>query len=386
MRICVVYDCLFPHTVGGAERWYRNLAQRLAAEGHEVTYLTLRQWGRGEQPDIDPRVRVAIAGPRMALYTGGRRRILPPLVFGLGVLVHLLRHRRDYDVIHTCSFPYFSLLAAALVRPLGRFGLVVDWFEVWSEDYWRSYLGGLGGRIGASVQRLCARVPQRSFCFSDLHAARLRDLGLRGEITVLRGLYAGGAEPAKPRPADLLVLFAGRLIPEKRVMIGVAAVAAAAKAIPGLQGVFYGDGPDRQALLDAIVAHEAQESIQAPGFADGDQVDRDMSRALCVLLPSVREGYGMVVVEACAHATPAVVVPAPDNAAVELIQDGVNGVIAASAEPQAIAQAIERVHRAGFALRRSTARWFGEHAKELSLESSLTAVLRSYGPSARRAA
>ena len=360
MRICIVYDCLFPHTVGGAERWYRNLAQRLAAEGHEVTYLTLRQWDRGEQPEIDPRVRVAIAGPRMALYTGGRRRILPPLVFGLGVLVHLLRHRRDYDVIHTCSFPYFSLLAAALARPLGRFGLVVDWFEVWSEDYWRSYLGGLGGRIGASVQRLCARVPQRAFCFSELHAARLRDLGLRGEITVLRGLYAGSAEAAEPRPADLLVLFAGRLIPEKRVAIGVAAVAEAAKAIPGLQGVFYGDGPDRQALLDAIAAHEAQESIQAPGFADGDRVDRDMSRALCVLLPSVREGYGMVVVEACAHATPAVVVPASDNAAVELIQDGVNGVIAASAEPRAIAQAIERVHRAGFALRHSTARWFGE--------------------------
>ncbi len=386
MRICIVYDCLFPHTVGGAERWYRNLAQRLAAEGHEVTYLTLRQWDRGEQPEIDPRVRVAIAGPRMALYTGGRRRILPPLVFGLGVLVHLLRHRRDYDVIHTCSFPYFSLLAAALARPLGRFGLVVDWFEVWSEDYWRSYLGGLGGRIGASVQRLCARVPQRAFCFSQLHAERLRDLGLLGEITVLRGLYAGGTESAEPRSADLLVLFAGRLIPEKRVAIGVAAVAEAANSIPGLRGVFYGEGPDRQALLDAIAAHQAQESIQAPGFAEGDQVDRDMSRALCVLLPSVREGYGMVVVEACAHATPAVVVPARDNAAVELIQDGVNGVIAASAEPQAIAQAIERVHRAGFALRQSTARWFGEHAQELSLESSLTAVLRSYGSSARRAA
>ena len=32
MRICLVYDCLFPYTVGGAERWYRNLAERLAAE------------------------------------------------------------------------------------------------------------------------------------------------------------------------------------------------------------------------------------------------------------------------------------------------------------------------------------------------------------------
>ena len=50
VRVCLVYDCLFPHTVGGAERWYRTLAERLAAAGHEVTYLTLRQWERGEEP------------------------------------------------------------------------------------------------------------------------------------------------------------------------------------------------------------------------------------------------------------------------------------------------------------------------------------------------
>ena len=113
MRICLVYDCLFPYTVGGAERWYRNLAQRLAADGHEVTYLTLRQWPRGERGEI-PGVRVVVAGPRLGLYgAGGQRRILPPLVFGAGVLAHLLRHGRRYDVVHTCSFPYFSLLAAA---------------------------------------------------------------------------------------------------------------------------------------------------------------------------------------------------------------------------------------------------------------------------------
>jgi glycosyltransferase involved in cell wall biosynthesis len=114
MRICLVYDCLYPHTVGGAERWYRNLAERLVADGHEVTYLTLRQWKRGERAEIDPRVRVVTAGPHMALYTAdGRRRIVPPLIFGLGVLAHLLRHGRRYDVVHTCAFPYFSLLAAA---------------------------------------------------------------------------------------------------------------------------------------------------------------------------------------------------------------------------------------------------------------------------------
>jgi glycosyltransferase involved in cell wall biosynthesis len=124
MRICVVYDCLYPYTIGGGERWYRSLAERLAGEGHEVTYLTLRQWPRGERVEIDPRVRVVTAGPRMALYTaGGRRRILPPLLFGLGTLLHLLRRGRDYDVVHACAFPYFSLLAAALVRPLRGFAL-----------------------------------------------------------------------------------------------------------------------------------------------------------------------------------------------------------------------------------------------------------------------
>jgi glycosyltransferase involved in cell wall biosynthesis len=114
MRVCLVYDCLYPHTIGGAERWYRDLGERLAARGHEVTYLTLRQWEPGAEPQL-PGVRVVAVGPRMQLYTRGRRRLFPPLVFGAGVLLHLLRRGRSYDVVHTASFPYFSVLAAAAV-------------------------------------------------------------------------------------------------------------------------------------------------------------------------------------------------------------------------------------------------------------------------------
>ena len=55
MRVCLVYDCLFPYTVGGAERWYRNLSERLAADGHDVTYLTLRQWYRNERANAATR-------------------------------------------------------------------------------------------------------------------------------------------------------------------------------------------------------------------------------------------------------------------------------------------------------------------------------------------
>jgi glycosyltransferase involved in cell wall biosynthesis len=379
MRVCIVYDCLFPYTVGGAERWYRNLAERLAAEGHDVTYLTLRQWDRGERIDLDRRVRVVTAGPRMKLYTAsGRRRILPPLVFGLGVLVHMLRRGRRYDVVHTCAFPYFSLLSAALVRPMLGYRLIVDWFEVWSRSYWHDYLGGLGGRVGAIVQRLCARVPQHAFCFSQLHAARLREEGLRGPVTVLRGLYTGPREPPTPREAEPVVLFAGRLIPEKQAPLGVAAVALAMRRIEGLRAEFLGDGPERGALEAAIARHGLEGTVSAPGFADAEIVDAEMRRSLCMLVPSRREGYGMVVVEAAARGTPSIVVAAEDNAATELIEEGVNGTIAARATPEDLAEAIVRVHAAGIALRESTARWFGENAEWLSLEHSLLVVLDRY--------
>ncbi|HKH78620.1 MAG TPA: glycosyltransferase [Solirubrobacteraceae bacterium] len=380
MRVCVVYDCLFPHTVGGGERWYRNLAERLAAEGHEVTYVTLRQWDRRETPELaGDRARVVSVGPRMGLYTAdGRRRILPPLVFGLGVLAHLLVRGRRYDVVHACAFPYFSLLAAALARPLGRYELEVDWFEVWSDSYWREYLGGAGGRVGGLVQRACARVRQRAFCFSRLHAQRLREEGLHGEVTVLRGLYTGTVEQAPPRPADEVVLFAARLIPEKQAPLAVAAIALARDRIAGLRGTILGDGPDREAVSAAIAEHGLGKIVSAPGFAAAETVDAEMRRALCLLLPSVREGYGMVVVEAAARGTPSIVVAGPDNAAVELIEDGVNGFVCPSSDPVQIAEAIVRAHEAGISLRESTAAWFAANSEHLSLESSLNQVLASY--------
>jgi glycosyltransferase involved in cell wall biosynthesis len=383
MRICIVYDCLYPHTVGGGERWYRNLAERLATAGHQVTYLTLRQWESGQEPEV-PGVKVVAVAPRMQLYVNGRRRIGPPLVFGAGVLWHLLRHGRRYDVVHSSSFPYFSLLAAAIVRPLGGYGLVVDWLEVWSAEYWREYLGRAGW-IGLAVQRRCARVHQRAFCLSELHASRLREAGLRGEVTVLRGLLAGALEPQEPVEPEPLVVFAGRLIPEKNALSVVAAVALAAEELPGLHGIVFGDGPQRDAVLASIAALEQPAPVSAPGFVAPETIQAAIRRACCLLLPSRREGYGLVVVEASAAGTPSIVVRGADNAAVELIEEGVNGLITRSPEPSELAAAIVAVAAAGQAMRASTSDWFARNAGRLSLERSLEQVIASYEPVAARA-
>jgi glycosyltransferase involved in cell wall biosynthesis len=386
MRICIVYDCLFPWTVGGAERWYRNLAERLAGHGHEVTYLTLRQWEAGDEPGL-PGVSVRAVGPRLALYgRDGRRRVLPPLVFGAGVAWHLLRHGRRYDVVHTASFPYFSLLAAGLLRPLGRFGLVVDWHEVWSRRYWREYLGRVGGAIGHAVQLACVRLPQLAFCFSRLHRDRLVQEGLRGTPRILEGEYAGDLTPPEPNAAEPVVVFAGRLIPEKRAPAVVPAVGRARQALPGLRATVFGDGPERGDVLAAIAREGLEGVVQAPGFVAATEVEDALRTALCMLLPSRREGYGLIVVEAAARGTPSIVVAGEDNAAVELVEEGVNGTVAASASPDDLAAAIVRVHEGGHALRERTCAWFAANARRLSLDGSLDAVVAGYDerePSAR---
>ena len=346
MRVCLVYDCLYPYTVGGAERWYRNLAERLSEEGHEVTYLTLRQWNRGEDPSVEG-VDVVAVGPRMELYgRRGTRRVMPPLIFGAGVFWHLLRRGSRYDTVHTASFPYFSLLAAAATRTLGGYGLVVDWHEVWSASYWREYLGPLGW-VGEAVQRLGARVSQQAFCFSRLHAGRLVALGLRGRPSILRGEWAGSLDRPVPQPSGGGVVFAGRLIPEKQAPPLVSAVMLAAERLRGTHGAIYGDGPDRGAVLAEIERHGAAQTVSAPGFIGGDELRAVMGRALCVVLPSRREGYGLVLVEAMSMGVPIVTVAGPDNAAVELVEEGVNGFVAPSAEPGALADSIIAVAEGG---------------------------------------
>jgi glycosyltransferase involved in cell wall biosynthesis len=379
MRICLAYDCLFPWTVGGAERWMRAVAEALAAQGHEVTYLTRRQWAAGDEPDI-PGVRVIAVSPEDALYgADGNRTIRQALRFGRGVGRHLATHRAAYDVVHVSAAPFFGLLAAGLVRRFGGYRLASDWFEVWSDHYWREYLGGVKGRVAALVQRACASLRQDAFCSSQLHARRLRELGLRTEPTVLRGMWTGPTERPMPRPAEPLAVFAGRMIPEKHAPAFVPAVMAARDRVPELRAAIFGAGPELDDVRAAIAAHGAEGIVEAPGFVEEEVLQDTMARAACLVLPSTREGYGLVVVEAAALGVPSIVVDAPDNAATELVVQGVNGFVAPDVSPAALADAIVAAVRGGDALRASTADWFAEQAETLSIGTALAQVLERYG-------
>jgi glycosyltransferase involved in cell wall biosynthesis len=380
MRVCVIYDCLYPWTVGGAERWTRRVAEGLAEAGHEVTYLTRLQWDPADPPDL-PGIRVIAVAPAMELYgEHGQRRFGPPVRFGLGVLRHLLRHRGDYDVVHTASFPYFSLLAAGLAF---RGRLVVDWHEVWPRAFWHEYAGRLAGTVGWLVQRACLAFPQRAYCFSEMNARRLREEGVRGEVVRLPGLYDGPVDGIDPDEAAAerapLVVAAGRLVRHKRATLLPGAIARAAERVPGLRAEIMGDGPRRDALEAAVRDAGVQELVHLAGFVSGDELDAALRRATVLVQPSEREGFGMVVLEAAAAGTPSVVATGPESAAPELVDDGVNGLLVREPTEQAIADAIVAVYERGPELRRSTARWFARNAQERSLAASVRTVVRDYG-------
>jgi glycosyltransferase involved in cell wall biosynthesis len=390
VRICLIYDCLFPWTVGGAERRMRVLAEALGEHGHEVTYLTRLQWPLDDPPAL-PGVNVIAVSRDEPLYgPDGNRTIGEPVRFGAGVLKHLLKHGKDYDVVHTVSFPFFSLLAAGAARRRGGYRILSDWYEVWSPEYWREYVGGPQAIVARTIQRACARVGQDAFVFSRLHARRLRDEGLKGEPTFLWCEWArsqdpdGVPAPQAPAPPTQQVVFAGRHIPEKQAPLAVEAIVAAARRIPGLTGVILGDGPERPDVLATIERLQAHEVVIAPGFVDAEVVDATMRGALCLLAPTRREGYGLVVVEASALGVPTIVAEGPDNAATELVHDGVNGFVCPDDSVEALADAIVRVHAAGPDLRRTTADWYLAHVERVEEQDPLRRILAAYAATARR--
>jgi glycosyltransferase involved in cell wall biosynthesis len=384
LRICIAYDRLYPWSIGGAERWYRRLAERLASDGHRVTYLTTRQWSAGQEPCL-PGVQVIAIARDDALYDRGHRRFGPVLRFGLALWLHLLRNGRLYDAVHTSAMSSWSALAARSLAPVHRYQLVLDWWEVWTRGYWRRYLGPVAGTMGWLMQRQTARLRHEPIVHSKLHTKRLRRLQTARPVLRTHGLLTSSRALEVPRRADPLIVYAGRFIPEKQVPAIVPAVAQVRESLPKLRACLIGEGPDADAVRDAVQTTGLDAIVELPGFVSEDALAQTLEHALCLILLSRREGYGLVVAEAAAVGVPSVVLSHPDSAAAELIVEGVNGFTCASTDPQEVASAILRVHDAGEALRRATLAWFRANAADLTMDESLPRLLDAYRRISERA-
>ncbi|WP_454049428.1 glycosyltransferase [Cellulomonas sp. Marseille-Q8402] len=377
MRIAVAYDCFFPLTTGGGERQYGQFADAWARAGHEVTYLTRRQWPAAA-PTRDGVDVVAVSAPFELYDATGNRKPLGALRFAAGLFRHLVTHRRSYDALVVSALPVLNVVAARLALLGSRTRICADFLEVWRPDQWLAYSGAVTGRVAATLQRLAVRISPLVSCHSRMNGRRLAAEGARRAPVVSPGLIAGTvAEAPVPRPADLppTVLYVGRHIGDKRVESIPAAVAWARQQVPGLRAVVLGEGPQRAVVRAEVARLGLEDVVDLPGFVPEEQLDAHLRAAAVLVNPSRREGYGLVVVEACAVGTPVVLVRAEDNASVELVEDGVNGYVAASTSPEVLGAAIVRAVRAGEPLRRSARAWYEAAATEKTAEKAALGIL-----------
>lgn len=376
MRIAVVYDCLYPVSVGGGELQYRAFAERFATVGHDVRYLTRRQW-QASPPEI-PGVHItAIAGPTEVYDAVGNRRLTPAAGFATALSRHLVSHRTDYDAVLVSALPVLNVLAARAALAGSRVRICADFLEVWRPAQWVEYSGPVVGRVGRALQHAAVRMSPLASCHSQMNGRRLRQEGLPTPPIVSPGLIQPGmhADPQLAITDPPTVVFAGRMIPDKRVETLPAAIEWVRKRRGDVRGRLFGDGPQRARVRAEIDRRNLASVVELPGFVDDATLRGAMSSAACLVNPSQREGYGLVVVEANSVGTPAVLVEATDNASVELVTGGQNGIVAVSTEPEALGAAILEVIDAGAPLRESTYRWFCDAVRTRTIDNAADGIL-----------
>ena len=172
----------------------------------------------------------------------------------------------------------------------------------------------------------------------------LRRLGFKAPITIV----PQGIEPVETlspdKPAEASFLYVGRLAPSKRIEHMIQALAQFRQSTGKGTLWLAGSGSVRyQASLTKLAGQLGiQDSVQFWGRVATHEKYRLMAKAEALLMTSVREGWGLVVTEANACGTPAIVYDVPGLR--DSVRTGVTGLVVAPG-PVHLSDAMIRITR-----------------------------------------
>ncbi len=334
LRWLFFYDCIYPESLGGVEHRNYELARELGRLGHEVV---LSGWAEAPS-EPHPNVRVQPVAKASRRYLArGRRSSLDALT--LASQVHRIP-LDGIDIVETANIPYLHLPFLAQRCRGRRIPLLVTWHEHWGR-YWREHRPP--GRFGPGMWRfyaLCERLSLRfgteAVAVSKLTAGRVARV--RGEAVEvvpngipferIRALAAESDRTAPP------LVYAGRLIPEKRIDLLIDAVARLATTETGRRLVtergallrIIGGGPAENDLRAHIERDNLADIVDFAGrLPENEDVWCAVAGAVIAVQPSSREGFGLFPLEAMAAGVPVVHCSSPNSAVSELVRDGREG-------------------------------------------------------------
>lgn len=216
------------------------------------------------------------------------------------------------DLIHVDEEPY-SAVTWQLVRAARRRGVPAVFFA------WQSIAKRLPPPFGwmrASVFRHAAG----AIAGTERAAETLRQLGYRGPLAIVPqfGVDLDRFQPSLAhrraqraalgmREDEVLIGFAGRLVPEKGVRVLLQALA----RVPAARLVVLGDGPERGSLARLAAGSGLDGRVRFAGHQASTQMPAWLSALDLLVLPSLTtahwaEQFGRVLVEAMACGVPVV--------------------------------------------------------------------------------
>jgi len=326
-RLAFVCDSVSPWSKGGRETLLYEVTKRLSRPGQETHVYTMNWW-RG--PRLIEREGVhyhAICAYR-PLYVDGKRSIGQAIWFSFAILRLLFE---DFDALDVDHMPFFPLYSARIVAWLKRVPLTATWHEVWGLSYWMRYMGPLLGRIAYQIEKASFGLPDRIISDSLCTSARLAAAGVRCPVeTIELGVDLSLISSITPAETVSDAIYVGRLFDHKNVDQLIRAVSILRVSRPGIRVLIVGSGPEEAKLARLTDELGLQHNVSFLGRIESSSETYALMKASKLLvLPSVREGFGLVVLEANAAGIPVVTTNHSDNAARDLIEEGVNGYCAA---------------------------------------------------------
>jgi glycosyltransferase involved in cell wall biosynthesis len=198
-------------------------------------------------------------------------------------------------------------------------------------EQWPVVLGRYGARFGWWVESwLAPRVYRRCqyVTVSEATRADLATIGVdpRSVAVVYNGTPAMPPSTA-PRATSPTLVVLGRLVPHKRVELALEAVAALLPEYPDLRLTVAGQGWWEPKLRELAADLDITSAVTFSGFVNEQQKRDLLGAAWLSLAPSLKEGWGLTIVEAAACGTPTVAFGSAGGVAEALVH-GHSGLLA----------------------------------------------------------
>jgi L-malate glycosyltransferase len=327
MKIALVYDMVYPYSIGGVEFRNFQLANYLADKGHEVHIFCVKLWqGNNVIKDKLKKRNITIHGicNYNEKYTfKGKRSIFEPLKFSF--VLHKELRKYTFDLIDCSSFPYFPALACVKYSKETNTPLIITWHEVWL-DYWNEYLG-LKGYFGRLIEFLLAKKSKNNITVSELTREKLESLGQHNIKLIENWINFNEIKKVKPskEKSDLIVI--GRQLKHKNIDLIMRSLKIVKEKHPNIRLFIVGNGPDHEALVSLSKKLNLEGNIIFYDFfKEHEKVISLMKSSKILVSASELEGFGISALEAMACKLPIVTLRSDRNAMTELVKDG-NGLV-----------------------------------------------------------